>query len=225
MGMKKIATHLGMSKLLQFAVGPNVSRCSLVFQEGSWYALPMTVLYLKALHIIFVVTWFAGLFYIVRLFIYHTEALQEAEPRRSILATQFKIMSRRLWYGITWPSAVLTASFASALLFQAPGMLSQGWLHLKLLFVLALYAYHFACHKIFLGLQRDQAFMSSFQLRLWNELATIFLFAIVFLVVLKNSVSLLWGMLFLFFFSLLLMGAIRYFRKRTERRQLSTNHS
>jgi len=69
----------------------------------------MDYFYLKALHIIFIVTWFAGLFYIVRLFIYHTEAQDEEEVARIILQKQYKIMSKRLWYGITWPSAILTA--------------------------------------------------------------------------------------------------------------------
>ena len=69
--------------------------------------------YLKALHIIFVVTWFAGLFYIVRLFIYHSEAESKPEPERSILQKQYKLMEKRLWYGITWPSMILTITFGS----------------------------------------------------------------------------------------------------------------
>ncbi|HVF96269.1 MAG TPA: CopD family protein, partial [Flavisolibacter sp.] len=67
--------------------------------------------YLKALHIIFIVTWFAGMFYIVRLFIYNTEAAEKPEPEKSILQKQFSIMSKRLWFGITWPSAVMTLVF------------------------------------------------------------------------------------------------------------------
>jgi len=63
--------------------------------------------YIKALHLIFVVTWFAGLFYIPRLFIYHLEALEKPSPEREILAKQFRLMTRRLWYIITWPSAIL----------------------------------------------------------------------------------------------------------------------
>ena len=67
--------------------------------------------YVLSLHIIFIVTWFAGLFYIVRLFIYHTEAEAKPEPEKSILQNQYKIMEKRLWYGITWPSLVLTLIF------------------------------------------------------------------------------------------------------------------
>ena len=68
-------------------------------------------LYIKALHIIFIVTWFSGLFYIVRLFIYNTEAKEKTEPEKSILQKQFSTMINRLWLGITWPSAVLTFIF------------------------------------------------------------------------------------------------------------------
>ena len=75
--------------------------------------LNMEYLYLKSLHIVFVVTWFAGLFYIVRLFIYHTEANDKPEPDRSILFKQFVHMERLLWYVITWPSAILTLIFVS----------------------------------------------------------------------------------------------------------------
>ena len=76
----------------------------------------MSYLYLKALHIIFVVTWFAGLFYIVRLFIYHTEALAKNEPERSILSDQLAIMTKKLWYIIAWPSAVITLIMGVSLL-------------------------------------------------------------------------------------------------------------
>jgi len=104
----------------------------------------MDFFYLKALHIIFVVTWFAGLFYIVRLFIYHVEAEDENETAKAILQKQYKLMSKRLWYGITWPSAVLTAFFAGWLLVtNFAYYLTQSWMHVKLTFVLALYIYHF----------------------------------------------------------------------------------
>ena len=70
----------------------------------------MDISYIKALHIIFVVSWFSGLFYIVRLFIYFAEAEKKEEPAKKILQTQYKIMSKRLWYIITWPSAILTGA-------------------------------------------------------------------------------------------------------------------
>ena len=124
----------------------------------------MDYFYLKALHIIFVVTWFAGLFYIVRLFIYHVEAEDETPEAKAILQKQYKLMSRRLWYGITWPSAILTAIFATWLLItNFTFYLSQPWMHIKLVFVAALYFYHFACHRIFSQLQKNQIKYSSFK--------------------------------------------------------------
>lgn len=147
----------------------------------------MPLLWLKALHIIFVVTWFAGLFYIVRLFIYQREAQDKAEPEKGFLTAQFKIMSKRLWMGITWPSAILTLILGGAMIYQLPGYLEKSWMHVKLALVLLLYVYFFLCHKIYKEQQDDVYKMNSSGLRLWNELATLFLFAIVFLVVCKST--------------------------------------
>jgi len=89
----------------------------------------MNYSYIKALHIIFVVTWFAGLFYIVRLFIYFAEAQEKPEPERSILQNQFRIMQKRLWYGITWPSAILTLIFGFSIVlpFASTIRFLVGW--------------------------------------------------------------------------------------------------
>ena len=92
----------------------------------------MDFLYVKALHIIFVVTWFAGLFYIIRLFIYHIEAEKKLDPAKEILQTQYKLMSKRLWYIITWPSAILASFFAFWMLYQSPYYLSEPWMHVNL---------------------------------------------------------------------------------------------
>ncbi len=97
--------------------------------------------YIKPLHVIFIVTWFAGLFYIVRLFIYHTEAETKPEPEKSILQTQYKLMEKRLWYGITWPSMILTLVFGSWLLWLNPYFLSEGYFILKLCW----WAYFVSC--------------------------------------------------------------------------------
>ena len=146
----------------------------------------MELLPLKALHIIFIVTWFAGLFYIVRLFIYQREAQDKPAQERDILTKQFKLMSRRLWRGITWPSAILTAITGPWLLMKFPGYLDQPWMYLKLTLVVLLYAYHLYCHRVFTQQQDDKYTLDSTQLRIWNEVATLFLFAIVFLVVFKG---------------------------------------
>jgi putative membrane protein len=167
-------------------------------------------LYIKALHIIFIVTWFSGMFYIVRLFIYNTEAGDKPEPEKNILQKQFKLMTKRLWLGITWPSAVLTLIFG-AWLFYLYGYFPQ-WLMIKLCFVLGLYVYHFSLHLIYKQQSRGIFRYSSQQLRIWNEVATLFLVAIVMLVVVKQNLSFLWALLGLFLLMLLLLLAIRIYK-------------
>ena len=173
--------------------------------------------YLKSLHIIFIVTWFAGMFYIVRLFIYNREAVEKTEPERGILQRQFSVMMKRLWFGITWPSAVLTLIFGPWVFFQSAwnGMLMEPagrWLLVKLVFVLLLYIYHFTLHSIY----RQQAAgifrYSSQQLRIWNEVATIFLVAIVMLATVKQSLSFVWGLVGLTCFVIILMSAIKIYK-------------
>lgn len=178
----------------------------------------MPFLYIKALHIIFIVTWFAGLFYIVRLFIYMMEAHENApEPDRSILLSQYKIMAKRLWYGITWPSAVLTLLAGVSLLYSYGYHRSMPqWLWIKIAFVVGLYIYHFKCHQLFRKLQEGKIIWSSLKLRIWNEVATVFLIAIVFLVVLRSTLSMAYGLLGLILFSALLMLAIRVYKKMRE---------
>src|ERR1700761_553520 len=99
--------------------------------------------YILAIHIIFVVCWFAGLFYMVRLFIYHTEAQQKPEPDRTILSNQFEIMERKLWYIITVPSMVFVVAAGITMLVLVPGWLSQPWMQIKLAFVVGLLIYHY----------------------------------------------------------------------------------
>jgi putative membrane protein len=173
-------------------------------------------LYLKSLHLIFVVTWFAGLFYIVRLFVYYAEAGSKPSPEKEILQDQYKIMSYRLWYIITWPSAVLTGIFAFwLLLFTDLGRvwLQQPWMHVKLGFVFALYLYHFKCHQMFLQLQNRTYNYSSNFMRLWNEGATIILFSVVFLVILKNELDWIFGTLGIIVFSILLMIGFKFYKR------------
>ncbi|WP_258103764.1 CopD family protein [Marinoscillum sp. MHG1-6] len=173
----------------------------------------MDYLYLKALHIIFIVTWFAGLFYIVRLFIYHTEAYQKEDPEKSILVKQFALMSKRLWLGITWPSAILTLIFGGSLLWSQPSWLQMPFMHIKLTFVFLLYLYHFSCQHIYKQLQNGVVKYSSSQLRIWNEVATIILVAVVFLIVVKSNIDWVWGVVGMALFALLLMLAIKIYKK------------
>ena len=106
----------------------------------------------KALHIIFVVSWFAGLFYIVRLFIYHTEAQRKGEPDRSILSEQYKIMQGKLWWIITTPAMILTVIFGTWMIILVPAYLDAPWMQVKLSFVALLLFYHFVCQKILFDL-------------------------------------------------------------------------
>ena len=162
---------------------------------------------------IFVITWFAGLFYIPRLFIYHVEGLKKPKNEATILTKQFKIMERRLWYIITWPSAILTILFAAWLLILVPEWLTQPWMHLKLFFVALLLAYHMKTHKMFLNFQNDRVTYSSMYLRIWNEGATLLLFAIVFLVILKDSLQWIPGLLGFLGLAVVLFFGIRLFKK------------
>lgn len=175
--------------------------------------------YIKALHLIFVITWFAGLFYIPRLFMYHIEALQEPSPKREILSAQLKLMTWRLWYIITWPSAILCSLFALCLLIIAPVWLQQTWMQVKLAFVLALFVYHLKTHQIFKELQQDKARYSANYMRIYNEVATIILFSCVFLAVLKNSVTWVFGLVGLVGLSVFIMLGIRLYKRIRDKNQ------
>ena len=172
----------------------------------------MSYLYLKALHIIFVVTWFAGLFYIVRLFIYSSEANEKLEPEKSILLKQLLMMQSRLWYIITWPSAVITLIFGTWLVIETKAWM-HPWMHLKFLFVIGLFIYHLICGRIHKRMKNGIFEYSSTKLRVWNEIATLLLFAIVFIVVLKNTLSWVWGIIGLLVIGLLLMGGIKLYKR------------
>lgn len=166
--------------------------------------------YIKALHIIFIVTWFSGLFYMVRLFVYHTEASERPEPEKSILQQQFRLMIRRLWLGITWPSAILTLIFGPWMMILLGGV--PTWLAIKLGFVAGLYGYHFSLQAIYKQQMKGVFRFSSQQLRIWNEVATIFLVAIVMLATVKQNMSWAWGLLGLVCFVVVLMTAIRIYK-------------
>jgi putative membrane protein len=168
-------------------------------------------LYVKALHIIFVVTWFAGLFYIVRLFIYNREANDKEDPEKEILQKQFSIMIRRLWFGITWPSCILTVILGTWMLILYGSF--PLWLIIKVSFVAGLLLYHISVHVLYQQQKAGNFRYTSTQLRIWNEVATLFLVAIVMLVVLKNSISLAWGVIGLVCFALLILTFVKILRR------------
>ncbi|MFN2456577.1 MAG: CopD family protein [Chitinophagaceae bacterium] len=174
-------------------------------------------LYLKSLHIIFIVTWFAGMFYIVRLFIYNTEANEKAEQEKNILQNQFSIMIKRLWLGITCPSAIITLILGLWVMLN--GNLHKTldddagrWLLIKLIFVVLLYIYHYTLHVIYKQQMAGMFKYSSQQLRIWNEVATIFLVAIVMLATVKQSISFVWGLIGLIAFVIIIMSSITIYK-------------
>ena len=167
---------------------------------------------IKALHLIFVVTWFAGLFYIPRLFIYQLEAHLEAEESKRHTLPLLKLMTKRLWSIITAPSAVLATGFAVWLLVLNPALLGQGWMHAKLGFVVLLWAYHLKCRGIMKQLQADQLVYTPQWMRLWNEGATVLLFAIVFAVILRNAFDALYALAGLIVLVVFLMWGIKAYK-------------
>ncbi|MDV3308137.1 MAG: CopD family protein [Cyclobacteriaceae bacterium] len=173
----------------------------------------MTFLYLKAVHIVFIVTWFAGLFYMPRLMVYITEARDKPEPEKTILSRQLYTMARRLWYGITWPSAILTLGMGAALLIQEPAYLKMGFMHVKLAIVVLLYGYHFSLQYLMNRFAKGIVSYSSQQLRAWNEVPTLFLIAIVFIIVVRDGISIAWGLAGLLIVTIFILAGIRLYKK------------
>lgn len=175
-------------------------------------------LLVKSLHIVFVVTWFAGLFYIVRLYVNHTEALDKSEPERTILISQFKKMEKPLWIGITYPSMIMTVILGTIMLCIKPILLYQPYFHLKLTLVALLLVYHFYCGWLFKKYQQHIAASSSFMLRVLNEVASVFLVGIAFAIMMKNELNFIYfGIAILLFCGLLLYMIIKLWKKRKQK--------
>jgi putative membrane protein len=155
------------------------------FLAFSWP--PEAYLWFKTLHIVGVVVWFAGLFYLVRLFIYHREAEDLAPELRTAFQDQYGLMERRLANIITTPGMVVAVAMAIGLLSVQPVWLHQGWLHAKLALVAALLGYHAFCYRLMGQLQGGTCLWSPKQLRALNELPTLLLVLVVMLVVFKNQ--------------------------------------
>jgi putative membrane protein len=160
----------------------------------------MSLLYFKALHLIGVIVWFAGLFYLGRLFVYHREADERAEPERGALKAQFALMEKRLYYGITWPGLCITIFFGSAMLIEW-GL--PPWILTKIGLVVLLVLYHLWCGHLRIKLLHEKCDWSSKQFRLFNEIPTLLLVSIVFLVVFKETFS--WSVFLLILAGMLLM--------------------
>lgn len=172
----------------------------------------MAYFYIKALHFISIVSWFAGLFYLVRLFIYHVEANDKPDEARLVLQEQFKLMENRLWRIITTPAMAGTVIFGLWLLYLNPQVLTL-WFYIKMLLVLCLVVYHIICGRILHQLKNDIYRWTSYQLRMWNEVATLLLVAIVFIAILKNSVNWIWGVAGFVALGTALMLVVRWYKR------------
>jgi len=148
---------------------------------------PESYLWFKTFHIVGVVVWFAGLFYLVRLFIYHVEVDEQPEVARQAFRDQYGLMERRLANIITTPGMVVTLVCAAGLLLGNPAWLHQGWMHAKLGFVGALLGYHLLCLRLMGQLQNGTCRWTGRQLRALNELPTLLLVIVVLLVVFKGN--------------------------------------
>jgi putative membrane protein len=174
--------------------------------------------YIKAIHIIFVVSWMAGLFYAVRLFIYHTEAQEKPDPDKRILTSEYERIEKKLWQIIATPAMLLTLVAGIWMVILQPYLMHENWLVVKLCFVAGLVAYHLKCQSIMDDMRKGTFKWTSFQLRLWNEVATIFLFAIVFLAVLKNAVDWIYGLVGLVAFAMIIMSAVKIYKNYRAKR-------
>ena len=168
--------------------------------------------YIKAFHLIFVITWFAGLFYIPRLFVYQIEAFYKPSPEKEILGKQLKLMAKRLWFIITWPSAILATFFAICLLVLNPVLIELRWMQVKLGFVVLLILYHLKTHQYFKQLQNDKVKITSNFMRIWNEGATFILFAVIFLVLLKSAINWIFGVIGLIVLGILIMLGYKLYK-------------
>ena len=159
------------------------------------------------------VCWFAGLFYLVRLFIYHKEAQTKEESVKEVLQSQYALMSKRLLSIITWPSAFLTTFFGVSMLLDNPILVEQSWMQIKLAFILLLWLYTYSCQIILNQIKIGQIRTTEIKLRIWNEVATLIMFAIIFMAVLKNSISWIYATLSLIGLAVLLMISIKLYKK------------
>jgi protoporphyrinogen IX oxidase len=147
----------------------------------------MAYSWFKAFHLVGIVAWFAGLFYLPRLFVYHAEAYEQPEPARNILKTQYQLMEKRLYRIIMTPALVLTVAMAIGLVSTEPEIMKQPWLHVKLALVVLLIGYHHFCARLMKKLAADECTWTGQQFRWFNEFPTVAFVVVVMLAVFKNN--------------------------------------
>ena len=175
----------------------------------------MTFFYLKALHLVGMVSWFAGLFYLVRIFVYHVEAQTKGEPDRGILTTQYALMEHRVYRIICTPAMVLTWIGGIGMLVWHgwDWIVAMPWFHFKFALLLGLVGYHFYCRKLIHRLDRGVSIGSSTQMRLLNEVPALLLITIVLLATLKNSLNALLALGLVFLLGLIIFAVVKRGRR------------
>lgn len=176
----------------------------------------MMYLIVKSVHIIGVVSWFAGLFYLVRLFVYYRETEEKPETDRKVLQPQYSIMMSRLYNIITTPAMVITVVAGTIMLILNPSLFSAPWMIVKLCLIIGLLVYHWYCARIIRHLKNDVILWTSFRFRLFNEVATLFLVAIVFLAIMKNTFDALYGLVGFIVFAIILFAFASWYKIRRQ---------
>jgi protoporphyrinogen IX oxidase len=180
----------------------------------------MEYLWFKSFHILGFVAWFAGLFYLPRLFIYHIEAEEREEPIRSALKEEYNRIEKLLYKLIMMPAMIFTVVMAIGIVSTEPDVLKQNWLHVKLLFVLLLIGFHFYCGRLAKQLEMSNCSIDSLQMRRINEIPTVLLGLVILLAIFKNSLPAsitLWGTIItILIFAIVIQ---LYARKRRSQKQ------
>ena len=205
-----------------WAMVDGVGRISYIWQKNM-------ILFFKALHVVGFVSWFAGLFYLVRMFVYHVEASKKAQPERDILVRQFNVMQWRVYRIICNPAMMITWAAGGAMLAIETSYFfigTPGWMTVKLILLVALLAYHLYCKKVIVLLEKGEEPMTATQFRLFNEFPTLILVAVSFIAVLGklgrlNYLYLVLGMVG--FVALLMLGVKAYKRYREKKEVGSSN--
>lgn len=174
---------------------------------------------IKAVHLIFMVSYFAGIFYLVRLFVYYKDTDDFEEPKKKVLREQYVFMARRLWNIITVPAGIIMLFSGLTMISLNFGLMRTPWFHLKLTFLVGLAVYHYWCWKKVLQLRDlngESLSIKNLKLRQANEIATFILFLVIFTVILKSMVIEYWWQLITGFFVLvvLIMGTVKLVNKR-----------
>jgi putative membrane protein len=176
----------------------------------------MALFYFKAFHIIGAVAWFAGLFYLVRMFVYHVEADKKPEHLRQPFKEQFNLMEWRAYKIICNPAMVITWGCGLAMIFLNPGYWQMGWFHVKFAILVLLTAYHLWCKRIIIKLEKGENAFDSFQFRLLNELPTLFLVSIALLAVLRDMLNFFYAFGGIVAFGISLFFFTKAYKKRRE---------